>query len=730
MKQEGAFAWLRSADLMWGTGAVVLSILLALLLLNSPGSVAAPVITAPAANTVLTPDAPAVLAGRAAPHQPLSIEGNGRELGQTTADADGQFRYQLPDLAPGVYEVVVAAVDDGGEPLAMSAPLSLEVAAPVASVEAAPAGRDLQISLPAGGLSFDIGDVNVLAGTGAPGATVRLLNGEATIGEALVDSSGAWKLKLPRLDPGMYSLTLKQIAPGGEETILPKALDISLSGLQPPELALPAGGLSFAVGEPATIEGTGIPGAAITLLAGDESLGTTVVDANGAWAITLPELAEGAHSFLLKQTTAEGQEVLLPEGVTVSIGLPEGTSVSLPGITQPAGGLSFPSGQPVTLTGTGAPGATVSVLSGSETLGETVVDANGNWTLQIPALDPGEYDLTLKQATPEGQETALPGAAKLTVGDAAAASSVPAVIQPAEGLSFAAGQAVTLEGTGAPGATISVLHGAEQLGESVADTAGSWAVSLPALDPGNYSLTIRQTGQDGAQTTAPEPVAVTVLPPAPVITSPASDVTLAFGSPLPVAGSGLPGATVSVREGAETLSEGKVDADGEWSLEIPSLALGEHELSAVQTTADGAVSAVAGPFTVFVSAPPLALLGAAPVAVRPGRTVQGTAPAGLDVLLFSGDEQLGTAQADEQGNWQFALPADLAPTIASLDLRAVDATGNLVSQAESAVIFGAPETLPVTGGRSGLRLPRFSPALGSRGGLGEPIISAYPGAAP
>ncbi len=622
---EGRVRWSRPTDFAWGGGATILTALLLWLLFGAgPAGIAAPVVTAPLPGAIVAADQPVIVAGSAVPNQRINIVGNDQPLGDVTTGADGNFNYELTNLAPGAYNMVVNAVDDAGQEIATSAPVTFTVSGPrvAAPVAVLPNDQMPVVHLPEGGLTFDANDARTISGAGVPGSRITILNGATSIAETLVDTAGNWSLQLPALDPGAYRLTLKQRLPDDQEATLPEPLEVSLAGLKAPQLVMPVEGLRFEPGQPITLKGTGVPGATVAVMdAAGNVLSTAPVDAAGMWTLTLPALDAGDYTWNVTQTTAEGQEVAM------------------------ARPLAF-------------------------TVGESSVAATN---------------------TP-----IAPGAQ-------------PAVTRLLSGVLLPAGQPIKLEGTGAPGATIIVSDATGQpLGKAVVDALGAWTLTLPAPATGDHQWTVTQITTEGVQGALLEPLAMTVAPPEfipPEVTKPGTDLNAIAGATLMLEGIGQPGAAIAITEGATVLAEVKVGPIGAWQAEITGLTPGLHRLNLTQTTEDGAESVAALPVNVTVvaaaptSTPGSAATGAKPVVAQPAQVIRGAAPAGAAVEVYAGDAMLGTAVADANGAWKLVLPAGMSFKANELTLKARNASGAPLGEGEAGIILDAPVTLPVTGGR-------------------------------
>ena len=69
---------------------------------------------------------------------------------------------------------------------------------------------------------------------------------------------------------------------------------------------------------------------------------------------------------------------------------------------------------------------------------------------------------------------------------------------------------MTLEGTGAPGATVKVYDGDKLLGEATVGADGKWTMTMPTLAAGPHSLVAKLFGADGKEQAASQELSVTV----------------------------------------------------------------------------------------------------------------------------------------------------------------------------------------------------------------------------
>lgn len=232
-----------------------------------------------------------------------------------------------------------------------------------------------------------------------------------------------------------------------------------------------------------------------------------------------------------------------------------------------------------------------------------------------------------------------------------------------------------IAGTGVPGARVTVVESFKPgnvLGTTQVDAHGRWQlVPDKPLPSGTLSISSRQSLGDKVSPWSDNRhfVSTEMALSTPVITAPTSNAgTSRF--PL-VSGTAWPGATVQLvkaHDSSTVYGRAVADTDGRWSIKVVRpLPEGTASVSARQMLAGRTSrwSANQG-FTVShaVTAPVVALPLANARVSRKDIRVSGTATAGSQVVVVrQGRPQdlLGSATADEAGNWQVRLSSDLAP---------------------------------------------------------------------
>ncbi|MBC8160382.1 MAG: SH3 domain-containing protein [Roseiflexaceae bacterium] len=267
--------------------------------------------------------------------------------------------------------------------------------------------------------------------------------------------------------------------------------------------------------------------------------------------------------------------------------------------------------------------------------------------------------------------------------------------------------ATTFNGTAEPGATVQLLVDGEQVGETVAAADGTWSIDADVPQPGDYAVTARTVGADGATLNESAATSITVEAPQvaaepPTVSLPTGDLTA--GQPT-ISGTGTPNQSIELLVDGAVVGTASVGADGTWSLPV-ELAVGSYQITARPAGESAATSAPASVTVAATSAPaaPAPAAGAAPAITAPSDnsqipagpiTVSGTGTAGTQIEVLDGDRVVGTATVAADGTWSLedtpteatavysARPAGSTEAAAATTVRVT--TGPVATCAELAV---------------------------------------------
>ncbi len=356
-----------------------------------------------------------------------------------------------------------------------AAPAPQVVVEPTVTVAVAPT-----LSMP------EVGDDGTVtfSGTGTPGSKVEIWAGGKKLGEATVGADGKWAFAAP-LEPGEYAFSARAVDASGKTLAESAPLKFTVPALvKAPTLDKPEVSDDGTV----TFSGTGTPGSTVEIWAGGKKLGEATVGADGTWAFAAPALEAGDYEFSARAVDASGKT--MAESAPLKFTVP--ALVKAPTLDKPEVGDDGT----VTLSGTGTPGSTVEIWAGGKKLGEATVGADGTWAFAAPALEGGDYDFTARAVDASGKTLAESAPLKFTV---PALVKAPTLTAPLPDASIA-GDTLTLEGTGEPGAEIEILDNGKVVGKAVVQADGTWKFDYK-VEPGAHSLAVQNAG-DAASASA------------------------------------------------------------------------------------------------------------------------------------------------------------------------------------------------------------------------------------
>ncbi|MGU0929152.1 Ig-like domain-containing protein, partial [Pseudomonas aeruginosa] len=486
--------------------------------LNPPltnGETVTVIVTDPAGNssTPVTaeapdfPDAPqvnasngSVLSGTAEAGVTIVItDGNGNPIGQTSADANGNWSFtpgsQLPD---GTVVNVVARDAAGNSSPATS--ITVDGVAPSAPVVEPSNGSEL-------------------SGTAEPGSSVTLTDGNGNpIGQTTADANGNWSFtpSTPLPDGTVVNVVARDAAGNSSP---PASVTVDAVAPATPTVD-PSNGT--------TLSGTAEPGATVTLTDGNGNpIGQVTADGSGNWTFT-PSTPLPNGTVVNATATDPSGNASSPASVTVDAVAPATPVVN------PSNGT--------TLSGTAEPGATVTLTDGNgNPIGQVTADGSGNWSFTPTTPLPNG---TVVNATATDASGNTSAGSSVTVDSVAPATPV---INPSNG--------TTLSGTAEPGSSVTLTDGnGNPIGQVTADGSGNWSftpstpladgtvVNATATDPAGNTSGQGSTTVDGVAPTTPT-------------------VNLSNGSSL--SGTAEPGSTVILTDGnGNPIAEVTADGSG------------------------------------------------------------------------------------------------------------------------------------------------------------------------
>jgi hypothetical protein len=564
-----------------------------------------------------------VITGTADAGTTVDIFDGVRMIGTALVAADGTWSFTpTADLKAGSHSFTAISIDSNGDMGASSTPMSVKVPVPV------PVGPPTPI-IDGGGPTDDQGHPlsdptsnprPEMSGTGTPGDTITMYDGNTPIGSTVIDGTGHWDVKPEKdLGPGDHDIYVIETNPAGVPSQpsdhYPVVIDTSVpaapvvTGLTDDNGVAIPNGASTPDGRP-TMSGTGTPGDIVKMYDGQEVIGSAKVDADGKWSITpTKDLPDAAHDLYAIETNAAGTSGPTSDHfiITVDSNMPatpvEPTMKDDTGAIIPSDSITNdPHPQ---IDGKGTAGDTITVYDNGVVIGSTTVAEDGTWSFTpSPDLGPGEHEIVVIETNPAGTPSNPSEPIYVVIDTGIPSAPVVTGITDDNGIAIPNGGATpdahpTLSGTGTPGDIVRMYDGQEVIGSTMVDWKGDWSITpTKNLSDGSHDLYAIQTNEAGTSGPTSEHFLITVdtsMPATPVEPTMTDDSGAAIpaggttADPHPhIDGKGTAGDTITVYDNGDVIGSTTVAQDGTWSFTpSPDLGPGNHDIVVIETNPAG-----------------------------------------------------------------------------------------------------------------------------------------------
>ncbi|MFW4199977.1 Ig-like domain-containing protein [Enterobacter sp. MGH 38] len=549
----------------------------------------------------------------------------------------------------------------------------------------------------------------VISGTStdlAAGSTVTVsINGKSYSASVLAD--GTWQAAVPAADVSRWadgSLTISASAQdtSGNPVNIGTVVDVDLAPVAISINNVTDDNVLNAAekGQDLVLSGSSSnveAGQTVTIIFAGKTW-TTTVDSNGDWTCTVPAadlsgLKDGDASVQVSVTNVNGNAASSSQAFSVATAAPAVTINTISGDNMLN---AAEAAQDLTLSGTSTAeaGQTVTVaFNGNQYTAQ--VQANGSWTLDVPAADmAGIADGSAAVTVTVSDKAGNPASAGASVLVDTTVPQITFDIVAGDDIVNIAehGQALIVTGkvTGAQAGDVITLTLNGKDYTAMLDGAGSWSVGVPAADVGalaNGDQTISATVTDKAGNSTSATHAFDVSLTAPVIainTLAVDDVINATekGQDLLISGtSNQPdGTRITVTLNGISYAA-TTDASGNWSVTVPAAnvsALGEASYSVTASVTDTAGNSANTSHSVLVdSALPQVTINAVATddvinaaEVASGQTLSGkvSGAASGDTVTIGIGGNTYTATVQDDLSWSVNVPSDVLTAIGNGDL--------------------------------------------------------------
>ncbi|EOL1881205.1 Ig-like domain-containing protein [Escherichia coli] len=614
----------------------------------------------------------------------------------TVLDASGNWSVGVPAsvvsaLANGTVTINASVTDAGGNSGSATHQVTVNTGLPTITFNAISGDNILNADEKGQPLTISGGSTGL-----ATGAQVTVtLNGHNY--SATTDASGNWTLTVPvsdlaALGQANYTVSASATSAAGN-TASSQANLLVDSGLPDVTINTVAGDdiiNAAEAGADQTISG-GVTRAAagdtVTVTLGGNTY-TATVQSNLSWSVSVPTadlqaLGNGDLTITASVTNANGNTGSGTRDITIDANLP-GLRVDTVAGDDIVNSIEH--GQALVITGGSSglnAGAVLTVTINSVAYSATV-QADGSWSVGIPAANVSAWPAGPLTVEVDGQSSAnnpVSVSHPFTVDLTAVAISINTVASDDVINAAEKGTNLTLSGSTSgieSGQTVTVTFGGKTYTASVAAN-GSWSVNVPAADlatlpEGAANVQASVSSASGNSASATHAYSVDASAPTLTINTIASDDILnaaEAGSPLTISGTSTAetGQTVTVTLNGATYT-GTVQADGSWSVSVPTSALGalnasNYTVSATVNDKAGNPGSASHNLAVDTTAPVLTINTVAGDDIindaehAQALVISGTSSGGEagDVVSVVLNGKTYTTTLDASGNWSVGVPA-------------------------------------------------------------------------
>jgi len=258
--------------------------------------VQAPQINSPAEDSTVMQGESVELSGSADAGATVRIYDGPTLLSELIADDEGQWSVEVESmLAVGDHRLSAVALDRSGYEAATSPSFPISISR---------GAVDTKLHWPADGDTLQANDALSLVGVAAPGATVRLYDGDRALGETETGQDGNWSISIADpLMPGDHLLRAVALDSDGSEGSSSNSIRVAVAK---PEQKLAILGTATAATitteQTFLLRGTAPAGAGLRIEDGGQMLAEIVTDSEGMWSFAAPSsFSPGLHELRVFQ---------------------------------------------------------------------------------------------------------------------------------------------------------------------------------------------------------------------------------------------------------------------------------------------------------------------------------------------------------------------------------------------------------------------------------------------
>ncbi|MEJ7500266.1 Ig-like domain-containing protein [Staphylococcus pasteuri] len=604
---------------------------------------------APVINPVTSEDT--TVTGTAEPNSTVTITfPNGTKV-EAIATSNGSYRVAIPtniDLKGGE-TLKVTSTDKAGNKSTNANTTVVDVTAPDEPTINTVTSEDTQIT-----------------GTAEPNSTVTVTYPDGTTSTATADASGNYTMDIPASEDLIGNEELSVTATDAAGNVSTEGGTTVLDTTAP---EVPT--VNSVTSEDTTITGTAEPNSTVTVTFPDGTTATANADGDGNYTIDIPsnEDLKGGETLPVTSTDEAGNQSGEATTTVTDITAPEVPTINP--VTS----------EDTTITGHAEPNSTVTVTFPDGNTATAATDTDGNYVINIPTDEDlkGGEELSVASTDKAGNKSDV---ATTEVTDTTA-PEVPTV-------NPVTSEDTTITGTAEPNSTVTVTFPDGTTATAETDADGNYVIDIPSNEDLKGGEVLPVTATDKAGNTSDEASTTVTDITAPVVPT----VNPVTSEDTTITGKAEPNSTVTVTFPDGTTATGTTDADGNYTIDIPTNEdlKGGETLPVTATDKDGNQSDQATTTVTDTTAPEAPTVN--PV-TSDDTQITGKAEPNSTVTVTFPDGNTASATTDADGNYVINIPSseDLKGG-ETLPVTATDKAGNKSDEATTTVTDTTAPTVP------------------------------------
>lgn len=420
-----------------------------------------------------------------APTGSITLHDGTAVAGTQAMPTSGVATFRLAAMSPGLHVLRASYDGDAKNAPALSAVLTVTVEQAATATVLVSSKNPVTLAQPV--------TLTATVTTSSPnaGGSVSFRDNGVEIGAATLSAAGSAMFTTSSLASGNHALTAvysgdvnhSGSASSSLNELVVQASQIALGSNMNPAPAGAAVVFSAKVSGPQAI----VPTGSVTFLDGGTTLGSAVLDANGAASLSSSALAVGSHTVTAAYEGDSHLAAVISSPLVQTI-QNASTQVVLTASAEPATYAAALTFTVAVTTNGGIATGKVSFSDGANALGTAVLDATGKATLTLSNLAPGVHTVVANYAGDGKASASVSSPLTVTVKQVTSVA-LASNANPAQTLAEVKIVAnVTTTGILAPTGIVTFLDGSTQLGTATVDATGRASLTVPQLSAGTHTI--------------------------------------------------------------------------------------------------------------------------------------------------------------------------------------------------------------------------------------------------